>query len=225
MNLSIVEDDGTEIKTPERSTPAIARPSARTEEVPQTSGPVRAERLDTEKPTDDERPATVVDDNADQKLNQTELAKLFKLSRNVVIERLKEAGIEPISQGGKGGTKYWLSEVREVLTLNTYMKSDRKLEATERKLEAEAGLKELELEKRRGEFLPVSELELGAVQLFRALHNRFNVYFADSALDISRLRTRGEVEAYQKEHGGLILQELRDDPNNLIAKYSSEDDL
>lgn len=151
-------------------------------------------------------------------LNQTELARKFNMSRNVVIERIEEAGIEPVQRGGRTGTRYRLADVEPILKLK-YDKSDRKLEATERKLEAEAGLKEIELEKRRGELISVSEIELGSVEFMRGLYNRFMTYFADSALDISRLRTRGEVEHYQKEHGGKILQDLRENPNNALTKY------
>lgn len=153
----------------------------------------------------------------DQLLNQTELARIFNISRNVVIERIEEAGIEPVSRG-RGGTKYRFGDVKDVINLK-YVKSDKKTEFQERKLGAEARLKEIQVGEREGSLIDISEIELGATQFFRALYNSFMVYFADSALDISRLRTRGEVEAYQKEHGGKILLNLRDDPNNALARH------
>lgn len=154
----------------------------------------------------------------EQLLNQTELARLFKMSRNLVIERLNDAGIEPVTKSARAGAKYRLSEVEAIL-VHKVLKSDRKLEATERKLEAEAELKEIEVQKRRGELIQVSDVERGGVQLFRALHNRLVQYCDESALDISHFRNRGEVAHYQKDHVGKILLELRADPNNFIAKY------
>lgn len=163
------------------------------------------------------------DHEEDPLYNQTELAKLFNLSRNLVIDILKDNGIEPVSagQGGPKGKRYRLSDVEDILTTK-YVKSDRKTAATERKLEAEAELKEIEVGRRRGELIAVSDVELGAVQLFRALHTRLVQYCDDSALDISRLRTRGEVAAYQKDAVGKILQDLRSDPNNFVARYAGE---
>lgn len=166
--------------------------------------------LSTEKPLD----------SVDPTYNQTELAKLFKLSRNLVIDLLNDNGIEPVEagQGGPRGKRYRLSEVQDILKHPHNIKSDRKTAATERKLEAEAELKEIEVKKRKGEVISVTDVELGAVQLFRALHNRMVQYADDSALDISRLRTRGEVAALQKERIGKILQDLRNDPNNWITR-------
>jgi hypothetical protein len=173
------------------------------------------------KDTTQETPKESVTEPGEETLNQTDLARRFNMSRNVVIERLDEAGIVPVVRGGRGGTRYRVSDVEDVLTLK-YAKSDRKLQATERKLEAEAELKEIEVQKRRGELIAVVEVERGAVALFRGLYMAFMGYFADSALEISRLQTRGEVEHYQKQHGGALLQRLREDPNNIIASHSNE---
>src|SRR6185503_4766014 len=107
-----------------------------------------------------------------------ELAKLFNISRNLVVDILKDhPEIEPVSpgQGGPRGKKYRLSDVEDILTTK-YVKSDRKTAASERKLEAEAELKEIEVHKRRGELILVTDVELGAVQLFRALHTRLVQY-------------------------------------------------
>lgn len=199
MNLSIIEDDDPQVISTAKTLTKRTGDEG-TEET--TEGSATSE------------PET------DPLYNQTELAKLFDISRNTVIDILKEHGIEPVAsgQGGPRGKKYRLSEVQDILTTK-YIKSDRKTAATERKLEAEADLKEDEVKKRRGELINVSDVELGAVQLFRALHNRMVQYCDDSALDISRLRTRGEVAHLQKERIGKILQDLRNDPNNFLTRY------
>lgn len=170
---------------------------------------------------DDDGPVSIPD--GPETLNQTELARKFNVTRNFVIEQITAAGIVPFQRGGRTGTRYIITPELEQALKSKYQKSDRKLEATERKLEAEAELKEIEVEKRRGELIYVSEIELGSVQFFRTLYNSLMTYFADSALDISRLRTRGEVEHYQKEHGGVLLQKLREDPNNLLTKFAAEE--
>jgi hypothetical protein len=150
-------------------------------------------------------------------LNQSELALKYKISRNSVIEKLDQAGIHPIQKGGKGGTRYEITpELEEALELD-YIKSDRKREAQERKLEAEAELKELDIAERRGEIVAVNLVELAAVTLFRTMYLRLIAYCDDSALDISRMKTRGEVAAYQKEKIGVLLQELRTNPNNFLT--------
>ena len=156
----------------------------------------------------------------DPEYNQTQLAKMFGMSRNMVIDLLNEHEIEHVNQGqgGPKGKKYRLSQVRDILK-HTNLKSDRKLAATERKLEAEAELKEIEVKRKLGEMIETSDVELGAVQLFRALHNRLVQYCDESALDLVRLKTRGEVAFYQKEHIGKLLQDLRADPNNFVTRY------
>lgn len=199
MNLSIVDDDDQALPTAETLTDSHRE---------QVADSHREQVADEYRTLPEEK-----------LYNQTELAKLFDISRNSVIDILKDNGVEPVSQGqgGPKGKRYRLSEVQDILTTK-YIKSDRKTAATERKLEAEAELKEIEVQKRRGEIIAVSEVEQGAVQLFRSLHTRLVQYCDESALDISRLRTRGEVAAYQKEHIGKLLQDIRSDPNNIVAR-------
>lgn len=149
--------------------------------------------------------------------NQSELALKYGISRNAVIEKLAQANIQPIQKGGRGGTRYTVTpELEEALELDI-VRSDRKTLAQERKLEAEAEIKELQVQTLRGEVVSVSEVELAAVTLFRTLYLRLVAYCDDSALDLSRMKTRGEVAAYQKTEIGKVLQELRHNPNNFIT--------
>lgn len=156
--------------------------------------------------------------------NQSELALKYKISRNSVIEKLNEAGIHPIQKGGRGGTRYEVTqELEEALELD-YVKSDRKTAAQERKLEAEADLKELEVKKRTGEYVPISDVQLAAVNLFRNLYLKLIQYCDDSALVISRMTTRGDVAAHQKAKMSELLQDLRNNPNNYITKNLTENE-
>lgn len=156
-------------------------------------------------------------------MNQSELALKYHISRNSVITKLEAAEIHPIKKGGPGGTRYEVTpELEEALELD-YIKSDRKTAATERKLEAEAELKELEVKKRLGEYVPLMDVELAAVNLFRSLYLRIVKYCDDSALELSRMTTRGEVAAHQKQELGAILQELRSNPNNYITANLESD--
>lgn len=215
MNFSIVDDD----EEPD----APVRPSDSAEEVSAQSGPVVAAWQDeTTRVAEGRSEPGLSNLDAERTLNVTELARKFNMTRNLVMERIEEhPEIVPVHRGGRLGTRYRVADVEAILVLKI-ARSDRKLEATERKLEAEADLKEIEVAKKRGEMIFVSEIELGSVQFFRTLYNSLMTYFADSALDISRLRTRGEVEHYQKIHGGKLLQKLRDDPNNALTKYLPE---
>lgn len=225
MNFSLVDDDEAPTNTADESTRSIV--DAAQNEAPNRASDTPESVVPTEvrlPVLDDDRTARSVDGPAET-LNQTELARLYNLSRNVVIERIEEAGIVPVQRGGRTGTRYLVTpELTELLT-HKYNGTDRKLEATERKLEAEAELKEIQVQERRGELIAVSEIELGSVQFFRTLYNSLMTYFADSALEISRLRTRGEVEHYQKTHGGQLLQNLREDPNNALTRYNRQDEV
>lgn len=153
--------------------------------------------------------------------NQSELARRYKISRNSVIERLKEAGIEPVDIGGKRGTRYEVTDLLdEVLKEDGRVgpTSNRKVLAQERIAEADATLKELNVAKKQEEVVNIMEVELAIVTLFRAIYLRHVLYADDSALAISRMTTRGEVAAYQKKHLATMLLELRNDPNNFVTR-------
>ncbi len=151
-------------------------------------------------------------------LNINQLAAHFGKKRYWVAEKL--TGIVPAGTGKKGSKLYYLRDVEDILSTGEVQgNATQKAEAQTRKLEAEASLKELEVEKRTGEVIQVSDVEQGATELFRAMHNRLTFYCDDSALDISKLTTRGAVALYQKEHINTILQELRDNPTNFITKH------
>lgn len=159
----------------------------------------------------------------DRKLNINQLASHFGMKRHAVVEKLRLADITPAEVGRKGAKMFWVSDVQECLTAATVQgKATEKAEAQTRKLEAEAGLKELELDRKRGDTIEVSDVEQGATELFRVMHNRLTAYCDDSALDLSKITTRGAVALYQKERINAILQELRDNPTNFITKYLSE---
>lgn len=157
----------------------------------------------------------------DPELNINQLASHFTKKRYWIAEQLRE--LPPDRVGGNGAKFYRLSRVEEILTAPMVQgMATEKAEGQARKINAEAGLKELELEKRRGDVIDVSDVEQGATELFRALHNRLVQYCDESGTAIAKLVTRGDVVSYQKEHISTILQELRDNPNNAICKWASE---
>lgn len=160
-------------------------------------------------------------EEADPLLNINQLAARFGKRRYKVAELL--TSIEPDSIGKKGAKMYRVSRVEDILdTPDVQANASEKSNAQVRKLDAEAGLKELLLEQKRGDVIDVADVEQGAVELFRALHNRLTSYCDDSALDLAKIGTRGEVAAYQKEKVAAILQELRENPNNFITQYLNE---
>jgi hypothetical protein len=161
--------------------------------------------------------------HGDKKLNINQVATHFHLKRHAVVEKLRYAGIDPAEVTKRGAKLFWLTDVQDVLTEGKVQgKATEKAEAQTRVLEANAGLKELELERKLGDSISVIDVEQGAVELFRALHNRLTMYASDAALDISKLKTRGDVEKYQKDHFATILEALRANPTNFITKYLSE---
>lgn len=154
----------------------------------------------------------------DPELNINQLASHFGKKRYWVSEQLRE--LTPDSIGKNGAKKYRVSRVEEILTAPAVQaNATEKSNAQVRKLDAEAGLKELQLERQRGDVIETADVEQGAVELFRALHNRLTSYCDDSALDLAKISVRGEVAAYQKEKVAAILQELRESPNNFITQY------
>jgi hypothetical protein len=158
----------------------------------------------------------------DPLLNMNQLASHFGLKRYAVAEQMRE--VPPDETGPKGTKLYYLSTAQEVLERpKVQARATEKAEGQARKINAEAGLKELELERKRGDVVEVADVEQGATELFRALHNRLVQYADQSALDISKLVTRGDVVAYQKEHLGSILQDLRENPNNFITRYLDDE--
>lgn len=157
----------------------------------------------------------------DPELNINQLASHFGKKRYWVAEKL--LGMTPCRVGKNGAKFYRLGRVEEILTAPMVQgAATEKADAQARKLSAEAGLKELELERKRGDTIEVADVEQGATELFRALHNRLVQYCDESGLPISKLTTRGDVVLYQKEHIGKILQDLRENPNNFVTRYLNE---
>ncbi|HNQ16123.1 MAG TPA: hypothetical protein PKM58_11200, partial [Pyrinomonadaceae bacterium] len=105
--------------------------------------------------------------------NISELARGFNLDRATVRKRIDAAGIVPVDQKAKE-TRFLLDEKLEEILLA----ADADLDAEKlRKLKAEANLKEMEVQVRRGELAPVRDFQETVQALFGGLYKEIAVRF------------------------------------------------
>lgn len=160
----------------------------------------------------------------DELISTSDLAVKFSLSRPTVIKRLKEAGIDPKEIATNGGKMYRLGDVAHLMKSSYAGKTDAKTDAQERKLVAEAREKEIKVERLEGTLVPIADVERALVDIFRSLYQLTVVQFsANHAVEIARLKTRGEVEAYLKKELGSIYQGVRANPNNILTRNTTND--
>lgn len=158
----------------------------------------------------------------DDLMNTSALARHFNLSRPTVITRLKENNCEP-EREDRTGKYYSLAKVGPYMRSEYAGKTDKKTQAQERKLVAEAREKEIKVERLEGSLVPIADVERALVDVLRTLYQLLVVQFsAKYATDIARLQTRGEVEHFLKEKIGGVFQEVRSNPTNLLTKRISE---
>lgn len=118
------------------------------------------------------------------------LSRKFKLDRATVRERLETAEIKPVAVKAKEKL-YLLDDVQIILSQSEMN------EAKFRKLDAEADLKELELQVKRGEYASVAEFTEIVQKIFGRLHKKLAVQMpgrialrlhnANSSSDVSDL--------------------------------------
>jgi transcriptional regulator with XRE-family HTH domain len=134
----------------------------------------------------------------------SQLAKLSGLNRATITDRLE--GI-PASPGPKGSKRYSLADVLPALIAGRDLSMD---EAKLKKMRAEAGSKELALQRQRGEVAPVPEISGYLQQLWKGLHNRFAVQFwRDHSATLHKAKTVGELADLGQKQSKTLFDALR----------------
>lgn len=141
----------------------------------------------------------------------SQLAKLTGLNRATVTERLEGVSSQP---GPKGSNRYALADALPALIAGRDLSMD---EAKLKKMRAEAGTKELALQRQRGEVAPVVEISGYLQELWKALHNRFAVQFwRDYSATLHKAKTVGELAELGQKKSSSIFDALRANHRDLF---------
>jgi hypothetical protein len=140
----------------------------------------------------------------------TELARVFKLDRGTVGEKLNAAGIKP--QAGNAKEKLFaLEDVEAVLS------TDELDEVKLRKLTAEAELAELKLLKERGEFVSKAEIIAVLQKIFSSLHKKICVEQPNKlAAKLHKAKTNPETAKILRTDSEKIFNALRTDFHDFL---------
>lgn len=141
----------------------------------------------------------------------SQLAKLCALDRATVAKRLE--AIE-FAEGAKGAKSYALAAALPALIAGESTEMD---EAKLRKLQAEAGMRELDLERERGEVVHVKEVADYALRLFKGMQNRVGVQFPRSiSAQLYKAESAPQITEILQRELGRIFNELRGDHKRFL---------
>ncbi len=146
------------------------------------------------------------------------LATSFKMDRRTVAARL--AGIKPAQTNGKS-KRYNLDDAAKALlgkipTAEGIISYD---EARARKIAAEAEMAEIELQKERGEVLPLDVINAVNDEIYGNFRSRMLAIPAKAAPDIFAAADAKEAKAILRRHINAALQELSD---MMVETYESD---
>lgn len=141
----------------------------------------------------------------------SQLARLSALDRATVTKRLD--GVE-CTEGARGAKTYALAAALPALIAGESTEMD---EAKLRKVQAEAGMRELDLERERGEVVSVKEVADYALRLFKAIHNRLGIRFPrEIAQQLYKAESPAHVTEVLQRELGRIFNELREDHKHFL---------
>lgn len=133
------------------------------------------------------------------------LARGFDLDRATVRDRLEKAEVQPVSIKAKEKL-YRLEDVEDILA------QDELEEAKLRKIQAEADLKEHDLQIKRGEFASVAEFTEIVQKIFGRLHKKLAVQMPGRiALRLHNANSSADVAALLKQEISKEFDGLRSD--------------
>lgn len=141
----------------------------------------------------------------------SELAKLSGLDRATVTKRLAEV---PFEEGAKNAKTYALDEALPALIAGESAEFDA---AKLRKMQAEAGLRELDLERERGEVLSTAEVADYTLRLFKGVQNRIGLRFPrEIAQQLYKAESAAQITEILQRELGRIFNDLRDDHKRFL---------
>jgi len=147
------------------------------------------------------------------------LAVEFKMDRRTVAARL--AGVKPAES--KGNSKRYRMEDAAKALLGKIPTAEGVLsydEARARKVAAEAELAEIELQKERGDVLPVEVVNAINDEIYGNFRSRMLAVPAKAAPDIFAAGDVKEAKAFLRRHINDALQELSD---MMVETYETDD--
>ena len=141
----------------------------------------------------------------------SQLAKLCGLDRATVTKRLAEV---EFVKGAKGAKTYTLAAALPALIAGESTEMD---EAKLRKMQAEAAMRELDLERERGEVVSVREVADYALRLFKGMQNRIGLRFPhDIAQQLYKAESAPQITEILQRELGRIFNDLRDDHKRFL---------
>ncbi|MET0650195.1 MAG: DUF1441 family protein [Pyrinomonadaceae bacterium] len=148
------------------------------------------------------------------------LARMAGVDRRTLASRL--AGVTPLESGPKGKL-YRLSDVvQNFITQPLQGEDDPALEeARRRKLEAEAGLAELKLQKERGEVVQSADVREDLVEVIRSLHTRLAVTMPQQLGPRLQAKTAQQATALLSAEVGRVFAELRAEHVQYLAEWDA----
>lgn len=147
-------------------------------------------------------------------LSISQLAARFELDRATVRKRLDAAGIKPVRERAKEklfdvATATEAIEIQEVSNYEL---------ARARKVELEAELKELYLQRERGELVAIRDVREDLQKIFQRLFQRLAVQAPkELAGALFKAESAAQVEEVLRKHNGKIFSDIRRDHQSYLA--------
>jgi transcriptional regulator with XRE-family HTH domain len=148
-------------------------------------------------------------------LSLTQLASRLHLNRNTLSRKL--SGLKSVS-GPKGARLY---PVAEVAALLDEAKDPKLVAARRRKLEAEAGLAELKLQKERGDLVSHRDVLEDLTALIRDLYNRLAVAMPQQLAPRLQAKTARQAEDLLRTEMAQVFAELRAEHVQYLAEWDA----
>jgi DNA-binding CsgD family transcriptional regulator len=148
-----------------------------------------------------------------ERLNTSQIAMRVFLNRATVKNRLLEAGIQPVERKARENIFEFTEELEELLTSENKPIDVAKLKKTE----AEAEIKHLEAQKRKGEMASVAEFTEVVQSLFGAMHKKIAVQFPKNiAARLAKAASAKEISEILSHELGKIFNDLREDHRKFL---------
>lgn len=142
-------------------------------------------------------------------LNVSQLNRITGLDRATINKRLAEASVAP-APGSKKKEK--LFDIEASLAALVAAEGDKLSESKGKKLSAEASLKQLELERERGELMPTREVREHAFNFVKAMHTRISKrYPRENAKRLRRCKSDVDLQRTIETDLSLIFDDLKRD--------------
>lgn len=149
--------------------------------------------------------------SVDQLYSISQLANLSGLDRATVTKRLADVTFE---KGEKNAKSYALAAALPALIAGESTEMD---EAKLRKMQAEAGIRELDLERERGEVVSTAEVSDYTLRLFKGVQNRIGVRFPrEIAQQLYKAESAAQITEILQRELGRIFNDLRDDHKRFL---------